>query len=128
MINDVIIAFENQLLIAMNAYLIEKEFFQNANGIKYYCARPATNKVALHFSSQHVEDLLLNFLSCTTNPKPCLSGYMDLRLKREGCDRYSTMHYYFHICTGDYEIISANTYEMSVHNISSLVKQKYRWY
>lgn len=126
--NEKIKAFETQLLVAINVLLRKKEFLQNGKGIRYHCANPASNGLALHFSSQHDEDLLLNFLDCTTNPQPCLSGDIYLTLKKEGGARYSRMCYHFHICTNNYEVTANNTYEIIVKNITFLVKQNYRLY
>lgn len=120
--------FVEKLEQAINTYLKKKKYLQNGKGIKYYCASPTANRTCLKFSSKHQENILTTFLDCTTNARPCLSGYIDLTLKRDGCVRFSKTNYYFHICTSDYNILSTNPFEIIIKNITVLLKQGSRWY
>lgn len=128
MINKNIKDFEQQLLSAINAYLYQKKFLQNGKGIKYYCANPAVSGLGLNFSAKEQENILLAFWDCPTNARPCLSGYMDLRLKRDGGINFSSPRFYFHICTCDYVVLSSNPLKIKVKNITILLKQGSRWY
>lgn len=125
MVKKEIKAFEEQLLIAINAYLIKKEFLQDGNGTKYYCEKTSASGLYLKLLEHH-EDILLTFLDCTTNTPPCLSGYIDLALKEDGCDIFKTERYYFHICASDYEVRSTNPLEIEVRDMPLFYKQNSR--
>ena len=119
-------AFEEKLQIAINAYLKIKKSLQDGKGIKYCCAYPAANGVALKFSNKLQENILLTFLECTTNARPCLFGYVNLTLKREDAATSSTIRYFFYICTNDYEVLSVTPYKIKVKQITYLYKQDSR--
>lgn len=125
--NPLIKKFEKQLQIAINSYLRDKGHLTNGHGHQFYTCMNTASNICVSARGEYQKNILLTYLGCPTNTQPCISGYVDLRLKKQGEETFKKERFFFHICTNNYRVIE-NVEEIALADVDFFIKQGERYF
>lgn len=117
--------FEQQLQIAMNQFLRDQQSLKNGNGAIFCLGNPACSNLYISLRGEYEKNILSTYLETPTNIQPCLSGYVNLSLKKDGESEWTNNRYFFHICAQKYELSMDNeTIQITIKDVDYFSKQE----
>lgn len=121
--------FEQQLQIAMNQFLYDKKCLTNGNGATFCLGNPACSNLYISLRGEYEKNILSTYLETPTNTQPCLSGYVNLLLKKDGESEWTKNRYFFHICVQKYDLFTDNgTIQIIIKDVDYFSRQGYRYF
>ena len=121
--------FEQQLQIAMNQFLYDKKSLTNGNGATFCLDNPACSNLYISLRGEYEKNILSTYLETPTNTQPCLSGYVNLLLKKDGESEWTNNQYFFHICAQKYELSTDNgTIQIKIKDVDYFFRQEDKYF